>query len=269
MPADAPPLGVETLSEAELAEALWSLATEGYARLGVRVHEAALVALRDRVDSLLTQPEPMEGLFYQLDAASGRYEDLENGRGWEGPSLRYRKVEKLERDPLFRDWICHPLNVQLARGVYTDARRITLYRAILMNKPADGGTPLPWHQDGGRFWGVDHDPTLQVWLALDDAPLDGGCLEVLPGSHLRGLATPLGGLVPAPQVAEAEADARAVVLPVKAGELVLLHNHVWHRSGRSARGHARRALSACYMHGETRCQRKKAKPRDFFEVWAG
>ncbi|MEY3214597.1 MAG: hypothetical protein RIT28_5078 [Pseudomonadota bacterium] len=269
MPADEALLGAETLSEDALAEALRALATDGYARLGVCVPEAALVALRDRVDSLLTQPEPVPGLFYQLDAASGRYEDLESGRGWEGPSLRYRKVEKLERDPLLRAWICHPLNVQLARAVYPDARRVTLYRAILMNKPADGGTPLPWHQDGGRFWGVDRDPSLQVWLALDDAPVGGGCLEVLPGSHLRGLATPLGGLVPAPQVAEAEADARAVVLPAKAGELVLLHNHVWHRSGRSATGLPRRALSACYMHGDTRCQRKKAKPRDFFEVWAG
>jgi phytanoyl-CoA hydroxylase len=269
MPAEPGPLGAQTLTEAELAGALAALARDGYARLGLRVPEPALVALRDRVDSLLTQPEPLPGLFYQLDAASGRYEDLESGRGWEGPSLRYRKVEKLERDPLFRAWITHPLCVQLARAVYPDAGRITLYRAILMNKPADGGTPLPWHQDGGRFWGVDRDPTLQVWLALDDAPRGGGCLEVLPGSHLQGLATPLGGLVPAPQVDDAQAEARAVALPARAGEVILLHNHVWHRSGRSATGHPRRALSACYLHGDTRCQRKKAKPREFFEVWAG
>ncbi|MCK6522856.1 phytanoyl-CoA dioxygenase family protein [Myxococcota bacterium] len=269
MPAESPPLGVQTLSEAELCEALASLAALGYARLGVRAPEETLVALRARVDTMLTQPEPDPGLFYQLDAESGRYEDLENGRGWEGPSLRYRKVEKLERDALFRAWITHPLNVQLARGVYPDARRITLYRAILMNKPADGGTPLPWHQDGGRFWGVDRDPTLQVWLALDDAPLGGGCLEVLPGSHRGGLATPLGGLVPGPQVEAADAEARAVALPALAGEVILLHNHVWHRSGRGRPGHRRRALSACYLHGDARCQRKKARPREFFEVWAG
>ncbi len=62
---------------------------------------------------------------------------------------------------------------------------------------------LPWHQDGGRFWGLDRDPILQIWTALDDAPVAAGCVEVLPGSHRDGLATPLGGLVPAPLAARA------------------------------------------------------------------
>ena len=74
---------------------------------------------------------------------------------------------------------------------------ITLYRAFLMNKHAGGGSDLPWHQDGGEFWGLDRDPSLQIWTALDDAPFGGGCVEVLPGTHRGGLATPLGGVVPA------------------------------------------------------------------------
>ena len=41
------------------------------------------------------------GLFYQHDSPTGRYEDLEFGAGWVGPSLSYRKLEKLELDPLF------------------------------------------------------------------------------------------------------------------------------------------------------------------------
>ena len=43
-----------------------------------------------------------DGLFFQHDSASGRYEDLEYGRGWVGPSRAYRKIEGLERDPVFR-----------------------------------------------------------------------------------------------------------------------------------------------------------------------
>ena len=42
------------------------------------------------------------GLFFQLDAQSGNYEELAKGKGFQGPSLRYRKIEKLEHDPLFR-----------------------------------------------------------------------------------------------------------------------------------------------------------------------
>jgi ectoine hydroxylase-related dioxygenase (phytanoyl-CoA dioxygenase family) len=134
-----------------------------------------------------------------------------------------------------------------------------------MNKHAGGGTDLPWHQDGGNFWGLDRDPLLTIWTALDDAPEDGGCVEVFEGSHVAGLATPLGGVVPDDKIAERRPT--ATTLPALAGEVILLHNHVWHRSGRAMRGAPRRALSVCYMDGRTRCIRKKRAPRTFVRVF--
>jgi ectoine hydroxylase-related dioxygenase (phytanoyl-CoA dioxygenase family) len=65
------------------------------------------------------------------------------------------------------------------------------------------------------------------WLALDDVPRESGCVEVLPGSHTGGLATPDGGNVPAALVAAAGADTRPA-LPAVAGEVILPHNHTWH-----------------------------------------
>ena len=32
---------------------------------------------------------------------------------------------------------------------------VAIYRACLMTKAKEGGTELLWHQDGGRFWGID------------------------------------------------------------------------------------------------------------------
>ena len=145
---------------------------------------------------------------------------------------------------------------------------MTLYRAFLMNKHAGGGSDLPWHQDGGDFWGLDQDPTLQIWTALDDAPEDGGCVEVLPGTHRAGLATPLGGVVPRDRLETRDVERELVRLPAVAGEVLLLHNHVWHRSARSRTGQARRALSVCYMDGRTRCRRRKRAPRTFVRVFA-
>src|SRR4029453_10197402 len=107
---------------------------------------------------------------------------------------------------------------------------IAIYRAILFNKAAAGGSDIPWHQDGGALWGLSDPPTLQIWTALDDAPRGGGCLEFLPRSHLAGLATPLGGVVPQRLVEQAEAERRALGVPVAAGEALLIHHHVWHRS---------------------------------------
>src|SRR6185503_17637850 len=125
-----------------------------------------------------------------------------------------------------------------------------------MTKGSGGGTVLPWHQDGGLFWGLDRDPELQIWTALDDAPVEAGCVEVLPGSH-RGRATELGGKIPDELVARAGADARAVPIPARAGEALLIHNHLWHRSGVNATDAPRRAFSVCYMSAATRCMRTR------------
>ena len=159
----------------------------------------------------------------------------------------------------------NPLFERIARARMTGA--ISLYRAILFHKGERGGSEVPWHQDGGKLWGLTRDPELQIWTALDDAPVGGGCLEVVPGSHRWGLATPLGGVVPPDQVAARGAEAQGVTLPVVAGEVILLHNYVWHRSGRSLTGQRRRGFSACYLGEDIRCVRKKKTPREFFPLF--
>jgi phytanoyl-CoA hydroxylase len=58
-----------------------------------------------------------------------------------------------------------------------------------------------------------------------------------------------------------------VPLPALAGEVILVHNKLWHRSGRSRTGKRRLALSICYMSAATRCLRKKRAPRVFFPVF--
>ena len=237
----------------------------GYARLGRVLSDEGLALLRERADELMQGRVTYPGLFFQLDATTGRYEDAPLGLGWQGPSTRYRKLEKLELDDRFRAWLSNPLFERIARARIDGA--VVIYRAILFNKGEGGGSNIPWHQDGGRLWGLSQEPELQIWTALDDAPVDGGCLEVLPGTHRNGLATPLGGVVPPDQAARADVEERIVPLPVSAGEAILVHNHVWHRSGRGRADSRRLAFSTCYMSAETKCLRKKKAPRRFFEVF--
>ncbi len=252
-------------ADLDLAAPLASFAADGYARLGRVLADDAMEALRDRADAIMLGRVVHEGLFFQRDTTTGRYDDLEFGKGWVGPSLNYRKIEKLERDPLFLAWIQNALFARIARALVGEA--VTLYRAVLFGKAARGGTVLPWHQDGGRFWGLDRDPILQVWTALDDASTAAGCVEVLPGSHRDGLATPLGGLVPAALAEQRGAEARALPVPARAGEALILHNHLWHRSGVNTTGAPRRAFTVCYMSAETRCLRRKRAPRAFVRVF--
>jgi hypothetical protein len=249
----------------DLERVLADFATHGWARLGRVLSDEGLAALGTRVDDLMHERVRHEGLFFQRDSATGRYEDLEFAKGWQGPSPDYRKIEKLELDPLFRAWMTNPLYERIARRLI--AGPIALYRAVLFTKSAAGGTALPWHQDGGRFWGLDRPPELQIWTALDDCPVDAGCVEVVDGSHTAGLATAEGGVIADALLRAADAEARALPLPTRAGEGLLIHNHLWHRSRVNRTGRRRSAVSFCYMSAATRCLRKKRAPREFLRLF--
>lgn len=236
---------------------------EGYARLGRLLSDEQLVLLRERADAIMLGQVTYPGLFFQHDAATGNYNDLEYGKGYEGPSLNYRKVEKLELDPVFRSWIESSLFRDLVASAVGGPA--SLYRAVLFSKSEAGGSNLPFHQDGGAHWGIDRDPVIQIWTALDDMGESGGCVELYPGSHKGGLATPLGGLIPKALV-DARTDA-CIKLPAVAGEVMLIHPYVWHASARSQSGQRRRAFTACYLDGKTRCLRKKRAPRQFLQLW--
>ena len=237
----------------------------GYARLGRVLTDEGLDILRKRVDEMMLGEVRHDGLFYQHDSHTGRYEDLVRKQGFVGPSLQYRKIEKLECDPLFRAYLGNAIFERFVHALAPGP--ITLYRAVLFNKAAHGGTDLPWHQDGGIFWGLDRRPLIQIWTALDDATLDSGCLEFVPGSHKNGLVTPLGGVVQPEHVTSARAEERRVFVPAGAGEAMLIDNEVWHRSGTNQTERPRRAVTFCYLRGETRCVRTKKKPRVFEQIF--
>jgi phytanoyl-CoA hydroxylase len=250
----------------DVQRALATFADQGFARLGRIASDEALSQLRARADDLMEGRVTHDALFFQRDAPTGLYEDLPYGRGFQGPSLDYRKIEKLEHDPVFRAWLENPIFERIARAVLGD--EIYVLRAMLMTKPARGGTPLPWHQDSGRFWGISRDPCLQLWTALDDAPPETGCVEVFPGSHHDGLATLQGGVVPRAIVEARGADAKAVALPARAGDVLLIHNLAWHRSGVNVTDAPRRAFSVCFVDPTVRCTRTRKAPRQFPRAFA-
>lgn len=236
-------------------------ARDGIVRLGKTVDDETLAALRARSEAIMRGEAPELDLFFQHDSDDGTYESLRRGEGWVGPSDRYRKIEKLERDVLFRALLTHPSHERVVRAFVEGP--VHLYRAVLFHKAPGTSSPIPWHQDGGTFWGLSEDPSVQIWTALDDAPEESGCVEAIPGSHVHGLATRLGGVVPDDVAARADAEARAIRFPAKAGESLLIHNMVWHRSAGNRTELPRRGFTACYLHAGVRCLRKKRAPRVF------
>ena len=247
-------------AELPVADAIARYRQDGFGALGAILEPAAL---RKRAEQIMLGEVVHPGLFFQHDSPTGGYDAVPRGKGYTGPSLSYRKIEKLERDPLFLALVENPLFLRIAREVL--GPEVALCRVVLFTKAAQGGTQLPWHQDGGSFWGLSRDPVLQIWTALDDAPIESGCLELIPGSHLNGLATPLGGVIPDDVFARSGNAARAQLIPARAGESMLLHNHCWHRSGVNRTPSPRRAVTVCYLDAATTCTRKRS-PRQFLRL---
>ena len=59
-----------------------------------------------------------------------------------------------------------------------------LWNSSFFAKPARIGTKTPWHQDG-EYWPIRPLATCSVWIAVDPATTENGCLRVIPGSHRR------------------------------------------------------------------------------------
>ena len=50
-------------------------------------------------------------------------------------------------------------------------------------KPAQYGAETPWHQDEA-YWNPDvYLNSLSVWMPLDAATVESGCMQFIPGSH--------------------------------------------------------------------------------------
>ena len=59
------------------------------------------------------------------------------------------------------------------------------HHTVLHGKPPELGTPFPMHQDY-PFYPHDGPDFVDCLVHLDDAPLESGCLCVVPGSHADG-----------------------------------------------------------------------------------
>jgi len=135
---------------------------------------------------------------------------------------------------------------------------------MFMNKPANQGTILPWHQDVGKGWGIDTTPVTTVWTALDEATVESGCMQIAPGSHKLGILNEGHYASEEDQARHCTPD-KVVDLEVAAGEAVLINNLLLHRSGVNTTDNPRKAFSVAYMDAATR----DIKTGDLFPIIFG
>ena len=142
---------------------------DGFVRLGT-IPPSQLSALRRRLDQLMLGEVAHRGMRFALDEsvdiatvdaaklerqlvpvrtllASDSAPVARSTIGVVKPTLSHRRIDDLERDPLFREFIRGSAALQGAsRRVYGQEAEVALFRAMLINKCARGGQVVPFHQ---------------------------------------------------------------------------------------------------------------------------
>lgn len=88
---------------------------------------------------------------------------------------------------------------------------------------------LPWHQDFA-FWPVNTPDSLSQWVPLEDVSADGGCMQVVQGSHRWGPGRPVDFIMDDPDLFSGRDDLSLITVPAQKGMSVVLHSLTWHRS---------------------------------------
>ena len=134
---------------------------------------------------------------------------------------------------------------------------ILCWNTLFWVKEARSEAFVTWHQDL-RYWGLDTDELITVWLALSPASELSGCMRVLPGSH-RGELMPHKDeyhddnmLTRGQEVAVEVDEAKAVSMPLQTGEASLHNGRLAHASEPNRSDDRRVGLSLHYMPTRTK-----------------
>ena len=133
---------------------------------------------------------------------------------------------------------------------------IALFASHYISKPPEDGQSVLWHQDGS-YWPLEPMEVVTLWLAVDDATPENGCLRVIPGTQAMQLhemerrddvPNVLSSQI-APELVEAD---RAVDLVLSAGDVSVHHPNIIHGSNANTSDTTRTGLTIRYIPTTTR-----------------
>lgn len=115
-----------------------------------------------------------------------------------------------------------------------------LIKLNVISKTPFSPETLPFHQD--IAYSPESPYQFSAWLALTDAPLESGPMEVIASSHKGSIEPAVDFWDPAFEDKVPLRKEGSRKLPVKAGDLILFDSRLWHGSGKNESCHERFAL---------------------------
>lgn len=143
----------------------------------------------------------------------------------------------------------HPRLLALLRAVLGEGCR--LYSSMALCKPAGIGAEKPWHQDLAYFSVNRFDGVCGIWIALDEATVDNGCMHVIPGAHRGGPRHHVWTKVDCEITTEQVDDTQALPIPLPPGGLMIFDGLLPHETPANRSSLRRRALQFHYQSAAT------------------
>lgn len=126
------------------------------------------------------------------------------------------------------------------------------YHSKMILKDPEIGGAWAWHQDYGYWYqnGVLFPDLVSVFIAVDRATKENGCLQVIKGSHLMGRVDHVltGDQAGADQerVDEALKRMELIYCEMEPGDTIFFHSNLLHRSDQNRSLNPRWSLICCY-----------------------
>jgi len=92
------------------------------------------------------------------------------------------------RDPRLLDFLLSDEPLDLVEPII--GPNIGLWSSHFISKDPYTGRETPWHEDSA-FWNgrlSRYDKIVTIWLAIDPADAENGCMRVIPGTHNNGFS---------------------------------------------------------------------------------
>jgi phytanoyl-CoA hydroxylase len=120
-----------------------------------------------------------------------------------------------------------------------------LFQDMALLKPPKIGREKPWHQDHAYFELPLNAKVVGVWIALDEATVDNGCMVIIPGSHRKGPVIHFKRRDW--QICDTQVNNYgAVAVPLKPGGCLLFHSLIHHGTPANDSSQRRRAVQYHY-----------------------
>ncbi|MBX3054508.1 MAG: phytanoyl-CoA dioxygenase family protein [Caldilineaceae bacterium] len=125
--------------------------------------------------------EDFNGVMYEHAASNQPVEDM-------SPEQRQDYVRKFmwfeKYDDHLHQMAHHPKMLAALERIIGDTP--FLFQDMALLKPPHIGREKPWHQDHAYFELPLNARVVGVWIALDEATTENGCMIVIPGTHRQG-----------------------------------------------------------------------------------